>query len=151
MAEIDDKAFNNMQEGTREAPDRLFKEGRLFTESEYNTRASTKERLSYDKGAYDILAELYTEDKAEGKFEDLNFLQFLGTLNNAYLEEKFTHPTKEDPSYYRKAGKLLSDVYGSDPEQLKLSAYNFYASSGDESKRRDRSNISIKAPEAETY
>ena len=44
MAEIDDKAFNNMQEGTREAPDRLFKEGRLFTESEYNTRASTKEK-----------------------------------------------------------------------------------------------------------
>jgi len=151
MAEIEDKAFNNMQKATRGAPDRLFKEDRVFTESAYNTRASAAERLAHDKGAYDVLAELYTEDKAEGKFDNLDFIQFLGTLNNAYIEEKFTYPKEEDPSYYGRGGKLLLDVYGGDPEQLKLSAYNFYASSGDESKRRDRSNISVKAPEAGSY
>ena len=145
MAEIDDKVFNNMRRSTDRAPDRLFKRGPMFTESEYNTRATTEERLGYDREAYDILSELYAEDKTKDRFSELDFLQFLGTLDNQYLEEKFTYPKKEDPSYYAKAGRLLGDVYGSDPEQLKLSAHNFYTDT------RDRANVSIKAPGAERY
>jgi hypothetical protein len=145
MAEIDDRAFDNMQRATDRAPDRLFKGERIFTESEYNTRATTEERLDYDKEAYNILAKLYAEDKAGDKFGELDFLQFLGTLNNKYIEEKFEYPRETDPRYYTEGGRLLGDVYGSDAEQLKLSAYNFYTD------RRDRSNISIKAPGAERY
>ena len=145
MAEIDDRAFDNMQEATGRAPDRLFKEGRMFTESEYNTRATRAERQTYDKGAYNILAELYSEDKSSGKFDDLNFEQFLGVLNNSYLQEKFMYPKEEDPLYYRQGGVLLSDVYGGDPEQLKLSAYNFYADG------TDKSNISVAAPDSDRY
>ena len=145
MAEIDDRAFDNMQRSTDRAPDRLFKGGRMFTESEYNTRATTAERLGYDREAYDVLSELYAEDKTKDRFSELYFLQFLGTLDNQYLEEKFTYPRKEDPGYYTKAGDLLGDIYGSDPEQLKLSAYNFFTD------KRDRANVSIKAPRAERY
>ena len=145
MAEIDDRAFDNMRRATDRAPDRLFKGGRMLTESEYNTRANTEERLSYDKEVYNVLSELYAEDKAGEKFGDLDFLQFLGTLSNEYVSEKFTYPKKTDPRYYSEGGRLLGDVYGGDAEQLKLSAYNFY------SDRRDRSNVSIKAPQAEQY
>ena len=38
MVEIDDRAFNNMQEATLGSPDRMFKRGKLFTESEYKER-----------------------------------------------------------------------------------------------------------------
>tara|TARA_R100000789_G_C2874763_1_gene112535 strand:- start:11 stop:448 length:438 start_codon:yes stop_codon:yes gene_type:complete len=145
MAEIDDRAFDNMRRSTDRAPDRLFERGPVFTESEYNTRATTAERLGYDKEAYDILSELYAEDKAKDRFSELDFLQFLGTLDNEYLEEKFLFSKKDDPGYYAKGGKLLGDTYGRDPEQLKLSARNFYTD------RRDRANVSIKAPEAESY
>ena len=145
MAEIDDRAFDNMRRSTDRAPDRLFERGPVFTESEYNTRATTAERLGYDKEAYDILSELYAEDKAKDRFSELDFLQFLGTLDNKYLEEKFLFSKKDDPGYYAKGGKLLGDTYGRDAEQLKLSAYNFYTGS------RDRANVSIKAPEAESY
>ena len=155
MAEIDDRAFDNMQEATLGSPDRMFKGGRLFTESEYNTRANQVERLSYDKDAYKILSELYAEDKAgiekQGKFENLTFTQFLGSLKDEYLKEKFTYSKKDDPSYYAKGGKLLEDIYGGDAEQLKLSAHNFYTTKEEESSKRSRSNISIKAPESERY
>ena len=145
MAEIDDRAFNNMRRATDRAPDNLFKEGRMFTESEYNTMANTEERLSYDKEAYGVLAELYSEDKAKDRFSELDFLQFLGTLKNEYIEEKFTYPKETDPRYYSEGGRLLGDIYGGDAEQLKLSAYNFYTD------KRDRANVSIKAPGAEKY
>ena len=143
--EIDDKAFDTMQRATLGSPDRMFKRGKLFTESEYNTRATRAERQTYDKGAYNILAELYSEDKSSGKFDNLNFEQFLGVLNNSYLQEKFMYPKEEDPLYYRQGGVLLSDVYGGDPEQLKLSAYNFYADG------IDKANISVAAPDSDRY
>ena len=70
-----------------------------------------------------------------------------GDLDNDYIEEKFLKARKDDPEFYKDAGNLLSDIYGGDPEQLKLSAYNVHASTS----RRDRSNVSIKAPGAESY
>jgi hypothetical protein len=155
MAEVDDRAFDNMRRATDRAPDRLFEEGRVFTESEYNTRATTVERGDYDSRAYFLLKDLYSEDKKKDRFQTLNFSQYLQNLDNDYLEEKFLHARKDDPEYYRDAGKLLDDIYGGDVEQLKLSAYNVYGGIGtpEETKgyRRDRSNVSIKAPQAEQY
>ena len=155
MAEIDDRAFNSMQRATLGSPDRMFKRGKLFTESEYNTKATQAERLAYDEDAYGILSKLYDEDKdvEGGKFDKLTFNQFLGAINDEYITEKFIHSRKDDPSYYAAGGKLLSDIYEGDVEQLKLSARNFYSNMGADfnAKRRDRSNVSIKAPEAEQY
>ena len=153
MAEIDDRAFNSMQRATLGSPDRMFKRGKLFTESEYNTKATQAERLAYDESAYEILSKLYDEDKdvEKGKFDKLTFNQFLGAINDEYLAEKFVRSRKDDPSYYAEGGKLLSDIYEGDVEQLKLSARNFYMDRQKEIPRRDRANISIKAPEAERY
>ena len=154
MAEVDDRAFDNMRRATDRAPDRLFEGGRVFTESEYNTRATTAERGDYDSRAYFLLKDLYSEDKKKDRFQTLNFSQYLQNLDNDYLQEKFLQAKEDDPEFYKEAGNLLRDIYGGDPEQLKLSAYNIYSSLGteeDSALRRDRSNISIKAPGAERY
>ena len=147
MAEIDDRAFDNMQRSTNRVPDRLFERGPMFTESEYNTRATTAERSEYDSRAYSLLQDLYNEDKKKDRFQTLNFSQYLQNLDNDYIEEKFLQARKDDPEFYKDAGNLLSDIYGGDPEQFKLSAYNVHASTS----RRDRSNVSIKAPGAGSY
>ena len=147
MAEIDDRAFDNMQRSTNRAPDRLFERGPMFTESEYNTKATTAERNKYDSKAYFLLKDLYNEDSKKDKFQTLNFSQYLQNLDNAYIEEKFLKARKDDPEFYKDAGNLLRDIYGGDPEQLKLSAHNVHASTS----RRDRSNVSIKAPGAGSY
>ena len=147
MANIDDRAFENMQRATDRAPDRLFEKGRMFTESEYNTKATTAERGGYDSKAYFLLKDLYSEDKKQDKFQTLNFSQYLQNLDNEYIKEKFIHARMGDPEFYKDAGNLLRDIYGSDPEQLKLSAYNVHAGTS----RRDRANVSIKAPRAESY
>ena len=152
--EVDNQAFNNMQRSTERAPDRLFEKGRMFTESEYNTRATTAERGGYDSRAYFLLKDLYSEDKKKDRFQTLNFSQYLQNLDNDYIEEKFLQARKDDPEFYKDAGNLLRDIYGGDPEQLKLSAYNVHGGIGtteDPALRRDRSNVSIKAPQAEQY
>jgi|TARA_Y100000310_G_scaffold215813_1_gene216768 hypothetical protein len=155
MAEIDDRAFDNMRRATDRAPDRMFEGGRLFTESEYNTSATDKERKGYDSEAYFLLKDLYSEDRKKDRFQTFNFSEYLQNLDRKYLEEKFLHSKKGDPEYYGKAGNLLRDVYGGDVEQLKLSASNVHASIGTPEQTRDfradRSNVSIKAPEAEKY
>jgi hypothetical protein len=148
---LDDTAFDNMQRATRRTPDRMFKEGKLFTESEYNTYATTKERRDYDSRAYSILQDLYAEDKAKDRFQTFDFPQFLENIDREYLEEKFMHSRKGDPKYYSEAGDLLRDIYGGDTEQLKLSAFNFESKLLSEEAARDRSNVSIKAPRAESY
>ena len=146
MAEIDDKAFDNMRRLTDRAPDRMFKEGRLFTESEYNTRASTKERLGYDQKAYSFLQDLFQEDLVKrSDIKDWDFDRYLVNLKNSYLEEKFIESREGDPDFYGKAGEMLRSVYSDDVDQLKLSARNI------STQRRDRANVSIKAPQAEQY
>ena len=56
--EVDDRAFDNMQRATLGSPDRMFKGGELFTESEYNTKSNQAERLAYDKSAYEIFSSI---------------------------------------------------------------------------------------------
>jgi len=147
MAEIDDRAFDNMRRATDRAPDRLFEKGRMFTESEYNTKATTAERGEYDSRAYFLLKDLYSEDSKKDKFQTFN--------DNEYIKEKFLKARKDDPEFYKDAGNLLRDIYGGDPEQLKLSAYNVHAGTGTPEQtrgyKRDRSNVSIKAPGAGSY
>ena len=146
MANIDDRAFDNMRRATDRAPDRLFEKGRMFTESEYNTRASTKERLGYDQKAYSFLQDLFQEDRAKrSDIKDWDFDRYLVNLKNSYLEEKFIESREGDPDFYGKAGEMLRSVYSDDVDQLKLSARNVSA------QRRDRANVSIKAPGAERY
>jgi len=154
MAEIDDKAFNSMKEATAVAPDRLFENKRVFTESEYNTNANNAERGKYDSQAYFHLQALYHEDKKKKRFQTFSFPEYLQNLDNKYLEEKFAHSRDDDPEYYREAGNLLNNIYAGDAEQLKLSAYNVYSGIGatdEPSRGRDRSNVSIKAPESTSY
>jgi len=146
MAEIDDRAFDNMRRATDQAPDRLFKEGPIFTESEYNTRATTKERLGYDQKAYSFLQDLFQEDRVKrSDIRDWDFDRYLANLKNSYLEEKFIESREGDPDFYSRAGDMLRSVYSDDVEQLKLSARNVSA------QRRERDNVSIKAPGAESY
>ena len=146
MAEYDNKAFNNMKEATASASDKMF------TESEYNMNATNKERQDYDSRAYDLLQNLYHEDKAKySDIKDWDFDRYLANLKDSYLEEKFIGSKEGDPDYYGKAGAMLRSVYSDDVGQLKLSARNVSSQMALASEARDRSNISIKAPEAELY
>ena len=140
MAEYDNKAFNNMQEATASTSDEMF------TESEYNINASNKERQDYDIRAYDLLQNLFQEDKAKrSDIKDWDFDRYLANLKDSYLEEKFINSKEGDPDYYGEAGAMLLSVYSDDVGQLKLSAKNF------KDDMPSRANISIKAPEAEQY
>ena len=145
MAEYDNKAFSNMQKATSNASDKMF------TESEYNINATDKERKDYDRKAYSFLQDLFQEDKAKrSDIKDWDFDRYLSNLKDSYLEEKFIGSKEGDPDYYGKAGAMLRSVYSDDVGQLKLSARNVhFQMRGREA--GDRSNISIKAPEAEQY
>ena len=146
MAEYDNKAFNKMKEATASASDKMF------TESEYNMNATNKERQDYDSRAYSLLQNLYQEDKAKySDIKDWDFNKYLDNLKDSYLEEKFIGSKEGDPDYYGKAGAMLRSVYSDDVGQLKLSARNVHSQMTLASEARDRSNISIKAPEAEQY
>ena len=160
MADIDDRAFNNMKEATASASDKMF------TESEYNINATNKERQDYDTQAYKYLRSLYNEDiEKNPDIKDWDFDRYLSNLKNSYLEEKFINSKEGDPDYYGKAGAMLRSVYSDDVDQLKLSARNVSAQISEAYKpnlekddykerakaARDRSNVSIKAPEAEQY
>ena len=145
MAEYDNKAFKNMQEATASTSDEMF------TESEYNINATNKERQDYDSRAYKLLQNLFKEDKAKRPdIKDWDFDRYLSNLKNSYLEEKFINSKEGDPDYYGEAGAMLRSVYSDDVGQLKLSARNV-SSQMRGGETRDRSNISIKAPEAEQY
>tara|TARA_Y100000310_G_C20199016_1_gene585994 strand:- start:65 stop:583 length:519 start_codon:yes stop_codon:yes gene_type:complete len=146
--DIDRDTFNKMQTATREAPDRMFKEDRVFTESPYNTTYDDLARYGADKHSFQILEQLFEEDKTKNaSVKNWDFDRYLENISNSRLEELFLGERREgDPSFYGKAGDLLRDTYADDIDQLKLSAYNFYASKGDRGAQIDRSNVSVKAP-----
>ena len=132
-----DKAMKAMTKGDGD--------GMMYTESYYNTNANDKERKGYDKEAHKIMYSMYAKDKSEGKFQELSFDQYLNVVNNAWFDEVSTYAKESDPDFYSQAGALLSDTYGGDVDQFKLSAKNYL------SKTKDRGNVSIKAPQAEQY
>jgi|TARA_Y100000034_G_C6686749_1_gene302195 hypothetical protein len=146
--DIDRETFNKMQTATREAPDRMFKEGRVFTESPYNTTYDDLARYGADRNSFQILQQLFEEDKTKSEhIKDWDFDRYLKNLSNSRLEELFSGEAMEgDPDFYGRAGELLSSTFADDIDQLKLSAYNFYASKGNRGASIDRSNVSVKAP-----
>ena len=151
--DIDRDTFNKMQTATREAPDRMFKEDRVFTESPYNTTYDDLARYGADRNSFQILQQLFEEDKTKREsIKDWDFGRYLENLSNSRLEELFSkEPREGDPAFYSKAGDLLRNTYSDDIDQLKLSAYNFYASKGRKGAPIDRSNVSVKAPGAGSY
>ena len=120
----------------------------IFTESHYNSTATDKERKTYDKKAGKIMYSMYAKDKSEGKFENISFDQYINVMSNSWFDEVTMHNKADDPDFYSEAGNMLSDVYEGDVDQFKLSVKNYI---GDPRKKRDRSNVSIKAPGAEAY
>jgi|TARA_Y100000034_G_scaffold109878_1_gene141562 hypothetical protein len=144
---IDSKAFDAMNNVTKSAPDTMFKDDRVFTESLYNTQATSEERGGYDRRSYDALREIFKADrKRNPKLKDWGFQRYLKNLKSSYLEEIIMsedHPINLSgemrPSYER----LLSTVYEGDVDQLKLSAWNVMQ----EKPTKDRSNI----PAGEKY
>ena len=145
--DIDRDTFNEMQRVTREAPDRMFKDDKVFTESPYNTTFDDLARYNADEDSYQILEKLFEQDKISSpNIKDWDFDRYVENLSSSRLGELFTKSRKDDPGFYHKAGNLLSEVYADDPDQLKLSARNFFASKGKRGASIDRSNISVKAP-----
>ena len=145
--DVNRDTFNEMQRVTREAPDKMFKDDKVFTESPYNTTFDDLSRYTADRNSFQILQQLFEKDKASSpSIKDWDFGRYVENLSSSRLEELFTKNREGDPSFYRKAEDLLSDVYASDVDQLKLSARNFYASKGERGAPIDRSNISVDAP-----
>ena len=145
--DIDRDTFDEMQRVTRQAPDRMFKDDKVFTESPYNTALNDLERYVADRNSFQILQQLFEEDKASSPdIKDWDFGRYIENLSSSRLGELFTKSRKDDPGFYHKAGDLLRNVYADDADQLKLSARNFYASKGERGAPIDRSNISVKAP-----
>ena len=143
----DAAAFEAMNNVTKSAPDTMFKDDRVFTESLYNTQATSEERGDYDRRSYDALREIFKADrKRDQKLKNWSFQRYLKNLKSSYLEEIIMsedHPINLSgemrPSYER----LLSTVYEGDVDQLKLSAWNIMQ----EKPTKDRSNI----PAGEKY
>lgn len=149
MAGYDNKAFNAMNSATRSAPDRMFKDDRVFTESVYNTQATSEERKNYDRRSFDVLSEVFEADqKRNPRLKEWGLKQYLKNLNSSYLEDIIM--SKDHPMWEKVGGEmrssyehLLSTVYEGDVDQLKLSAWNVMQ----EKPTRDRSNI----PAGEKY
>ena len=111
MAEYDNKAFNNMQEATKN------KASNLFTESQYNTSASNEERAAYDIKAYNILSDMWNSDRSEKKFENIDFDRYVELLKPALFEERIFSPKGD-----KKLGDFFLDIYEADVDQFKASA-----------------------------
>ena len=117
----------------------------LYTESHYNTTATDKERKDLDKRAHKVMRSMYSKDKSEGKFENIDFDQYINVVSNSWFDEVTTYSKEDDPDFFSEAGAMLNDMYEGDVDQFKLSAKNYKA------KKKSRANISIKAPGAEAY
>ena len=142
----DNDIFNKMKDINRGAPDSMFDEGRLFTESEYNLNASPRQKRDYDIMAYKTMQDIFQADKARNpRIQDWDFNRYLKNLQSRYLEEIIQSedhpiPTKGSRVIYQ---NLLNDIFGGDVEQLMLSAWNVER----RNKKVDRSNI----PAGEKY
>jgi len=142
----DNDVFNKMKDVNRGAPDSMFEEGRLFTESEYNLNASPREKRDYDIMAYKTMQDIFAADKERNpRIKDWEFNRYLKNLHSGYLEEIIQSedhpiPTKGSREMYQ---NLLNDIFAGDVEQLMLSAWNVEG----RDKKVDRSNI----PAGEKY
>jgi len=111
MAEYDNKAFSNMQEATRS------KASKLFTESQYNTFASKKERAGYDKKALDVLIGMWQSDRDKNQFKGIDFDRYIELLKPSLFEERALSREGD-----QKLGDFFLDIYEGDVDQFKASA-----------------------------
>ena len=120
MAEYDNKAFSNMQEATRD------KASNLFTESQYNTLSSKKERQVHDKKAYDLLKSMYDRDSKKNEFKNIDFDRYVEILKPSLFEERVLAPEGD-----QKLGDFFLDIYEGDVDQFKASAMKYVPSQRD--------------------
>ena len=111
MAEIDDRAFDNMQDATRKVA------SNLFTESQYNTLASKKERSGYDKKALDALIGMWQSDRDKNQFKGIDFDRYIELLKSSLFEERVLAREGD-----QKLGDFFLDLYEGDVDQFKASA-----------------------------
>ena len=108
---VDNIAFDNMQEVTRN------KASKLFTESQYNTLASKEERAGYDKKAYSALIGMWQSDRDKNQFKGIDFDRYVELLKPSLFEERVL-ARKGD----QKLGDFFLDIYEGDVDQFKASA-----------------------------
>ena len=111
MANIDDKAFNNMQEATKN------KASTLFRESQYNLFASKEEQKAYDKKAYDVLVDMFHRDRDKNEFKNIEFDRYIELLKPSLFEERVLSREGD-----KKLGDFFLDIYEGDVDQFKASA-----------------------------
>ena len=141
LEDADNRAFNAMNKVTTGAPDRMFKDDRVFTESVYNTNATEDQRRGYDRKAFSIIHEVFEADKKRNpKLRNWDINRYLSNLHNSYLEDIIMsedHPINISGETRPGYANLLQDVYEGDVDQLKLSAWNLMQ----DKPTKDRSNI----------
>ena len=104
-------AFNAMQKATKTGA------SNLFTESQYNTLASKKERSGYDKKALDALIGMWQIDRDKNQFKGIDFNRYVELLKPSLFEERALSPKGD-----QKLGDFFLDIYEGDVDQFKASA-----------------------------
>ena len=107
----DNVAFNNMQKATRK------RSSNLFTESQYNTLSSKKERAVYDKKALDALIGMWQSDRDKNQFKGIDFNRYVELLKPSLFEERVLAREGD-----QKLGDFFLDIYEGDVDQFKASA-----------------------------
>ena len=103
-------AFSSMQEVTRN------KASNLFTESQYNTIASKKERAGYDQKALDALIGMWQSDRDKNQFKGIDFDRYIELLKPSLFEERVLAREGD-----QKLGDFFLDIYEGDVDQFKAS------------------------------
>jgi|TARA_Y100000296_G_C5135194_1_gene237814 hypothetical protein len=109
--EADNVAFDAMKKAAKN------KASDLFTESEYNTIATDKDRAGYDVKAHDILLGMWNKDRADKKFKNIDFSRYVELLKPSLFEER-VYSREGD----QKSGDFFLDIYEGDFDQFKASA-----------------------------
>ena len=109
--EIDNQAFDNMQKVTKN------KASTLFRESQYNMFASEKERKAYDSKAYDVLVDMWQNDRDKNEFKNIEFDRYIELLKPSLFEERVLSREGD-----KKLGDFFLDIYEGDVDQFKASA-----------------------------
>ena len=108
---VDNAVFNNMQKATES------KASKLFTESQYNTFASKKERAGYDKKALNALIGMWQSDRDKNEFKGIDFNRYVELLRPSLFEERVLAREGD-----QKLGDFFLDIYEGDVDQFKASA-----------------------------
>ena len=107
----DDSVFDHMVNKTTSGA------SNLFTESQYNTLSSKKERAVYDKKALDALIGMWQSDRDKNQFKGIDFNRYVELLKPSLFEERVLAREGD-----QKLGDFFLDIYEGDVDQFKASA-----------------------------